>query len=208
MRTLFLTGGIASGKSTAARELERLGALRIDLDQLSREALEPGSPAHHAVCAEFGADLRGQDGRLRRDLLAQRVFGDPAALQRLEQIELPWIGARCRELLSETQAQGCPCAVVEVPLLDRALAYDMVPAGAELVYVRVPRELRLERAVGRGTSAEDFAARDARQPSDAYLCAHATTILPNEGASDELVAWARAVWDEACAAASAEAGRD
>ena len=112
------------------------------------------------------------------------------------------------QLLSEARAQGCPCAVVEVPLLDRALAYDMVPAGAELVYVRVPRELRLERAVGRGASAEDFAARDARQPSDAYLCAHATTILPNEGASDELVAWARAVWDEACAAASAEAGRD
>ena len=57
MRTVFLTGGIASGKSTVARELERLGAWRIDLDELSRRVLEPGSPCLGEVTRAFGDDL-------------------------------------------------------------------------------------------------------------------------------------------------------
>ena len=199
MRTLFLTGGIASGKSTVARELERCGAVRVDLDQISREALAPGSPVLAAVCDAFGADLVDATGAVRRDLLAQRVFGSPAALERLEQLELPWIAERLRERLAELAGQGCACAVVEVPLLDRALAYGMVGPHSETVYVRTPRAVRLERAVGRGMTEEDFALRDARQPSDAFLCAHATTILDNEGGPEGLASWARASWQAACA---------
>ena len=72
MYTVFLAGGTASGKSTVARELERLGAWRIDLDELSRAVLAPGEPCVAEVCAAFGDDLVDPGtGALDRALLAQ-----------------------------------------------------------------------------------------------------------------------------------------
>ncbi|MCP6658013.1 dephospho-CoA kinase, partial [Klebsiella pneumoniae] len=48
MNIIGLTGGIASGKSTVSRILERLGAVVIDADQLAREAVMPGTSAHRS----------------------------------------------------------------------------------------------------------------------------------------------------------------
>ena len=77
MYTVFLAGGTASGKSSAARELERLGAWRIDLDELSRAVLAPGEPCVAEVCAAFGDDLVDpQTGELDRALLARRAFAE------------------------------------------------------------------------------------------------------------------------------------
>ncbi|MEL7209022.1 MAG: dephospho-CoA kinase [Actinomycetota bacterium] len=56
-----LTGGIASGKSTAARHLETLGAFVIDADRLGHQVYEPGSPGHTAVVAAFGDDVVADD---------------------------------------------------------------------------------------------------------------------------------------------------
>jgi dephospho-CoA kinase len=58
--TVFLAGGIGSGKSTVAAQLEELGACRIDLDQLSREVLAAGSPLNERIAEVFGADLLSQ----------------------------------------------------------------------------------------------------------------------------------------------------
>ena len=54
---VFVAGGIASGKSTVSRRLQRLGEARIDLDEVSRSVLMPGSPVLAEVAAEFGQDL-------------------------------------------------------------------------------------------------------------------------------------------------------
>ena len=100
MYTVFLAGGIASGKSTVARELERLGATRIDLDQLSREVLAAGSPCLAEVTSAFGEELLDPvTGELNRSLLASRVFGSKELLARLEQIELPTYDASLEESL-------------------------------------------------------------------------------------------------------------
>ena len=123
MYTVFLAGGIASGKSTVARELERLGATRIDLDQLSREVLAAGSPCLAEVTSAFGEELLDPvTGELNRSLLASRVFGSKELLARLEQIELPHIRSLLRRRLHELAISAVPCAVVEVPLLDRAVS--------------------------------------------------------------------------------------
>ena len=87
MYTVFLAGGTASGKSTAARELERLGAWRIDLDELSRAVLAPGEPCVAEVCAAFGDDLVDPEtGALDRALLARRAFADDSSAELLEEI--------------------------------------------------------------------------------------------------------------------------
>lgn len=189
MQTVFLAGGIGSGKSTVARELEALGAARIDLDQLSREVLAPASALLPQIAQAFGEDLIDQQtGKLDRRLLAQRAFSTPERAELLEALELPAIRAllahRLQELSSSPDAP--PMCVVEVPLLDRM--EGMQSLADEVLVVSCPLALRKERAIQRGMTAEDFDARAARQPSDEWLAAHASWLLDNQGTPDELVA--------------------
>ena len=195
--TVFLAGGIASGKSTAARELERLGAWRIDLDALSREVLDPGTDCTAEVAAAFGDDLLDPDtGELDRHLLARRAFGSDEAARLLERIELPYIGRRLEDVLSDDScgAKEPPCAVVEVPLLDRM--GELMGLADEVVCVTCPVSLRRARAMGRGMEAEDFDARAARQPDDDYLRSHADFEMRNDGDERSLLSQVDAWWRE------------
>ncbi len=201
MYVVFLAGGIASGKSSVARELERRGAWRIDLDQLSRTVLDPGSPCLAEVCEAFGDDLIDpQTGTLDRGLLASRAFSTADDAKRLEAIELPFI----KELLVHA-LEGGACAatspavcLVEVPLLDRM--EPLFGLADEIVCVACPVETRRVRAVLRGMDAADFDARAANQPSDEYLAAHADTLLDNSGSPSALME-ALGTWWEAREAA-------
>lgn len=196
MRTVFLAGGIGSGKSTVAHELERLGCRRIDLDQLSREVLQPGCPTTLEVARAFGIDLLDERGVLDRRTLAARAFATIEDAARLEQIELPAIARLLEERLRALSNASDPpeTCLVEIPLLDRADA--MRSLADETVLVDCPVELRRVRAIGRGMTGEDFDARAANQPTDEWLRAHADTIITNTGTYDELIAQVHA-WREA-----------
>lgn len=197
VRTVYLAGGIGSGKSTVARELEALGAVRIDLDQLSREVLEPPSELIAQIADAFGSDLvDAQTGALNRGLLAQRAFATAESGALLEELELPAIRSLLAQRLEElAQAQEPPAlCVVEVPLLDRMGELDTL--ADEVLVVSCPLALRRERAIQRGMTASDFDARAALQPTDEWLAAHATTLLPNEGSYDELCAAVRAWYEQ------------
>lgn len=196
MYTVFLAGGTASGKSSAARELERLGAWRIDLDELSRAVLAPGEPCVADVCAAFGDDLVDpQTGELDRALLARRAFAEPESAELLEKIELPHIRAMlARMLTAGICGQREPaCCVVEVPLLDRV--ESMTDLADEVVAVTCPLGVRRERARLRGMDPDDFDRRVARQPSDDYLRSHATTVIDNSGDEKDLLSAVRDWWD-------------
>jgi dephospho-CoA kinase len=100
-----LTGGIATGKSTVAATLRRLGAEVIDADQLARDVVAPGEPALAEIVREFG-DVRQPDGTLDRKKLAAIVFDDPARRKRLEAITHPAIRARFAARLEALAAAG------------------------------------------------------------------------------------------------------
>jgi dephospho-CoA kinase len=160
--------------------LDELGFARIDLDDLSREVLAPGSPLLADIAAAFGADVLGEGGVLDRALLAQRAFATPEATQRLEDLELPAIKELLVARLDELRSQGTHAAcVVEVPLPDRM--GPLLSLADELICVSCPLELRRERAVGRGMSAEDFDRRAARQMSEDDLYAIVDVVFNNAG---------------------------
>jgi len=197
MYVVYLAGGIASGKSTVAAELERLGAWRIDLDQISREVLEPGQPCTRAVADAFGEDLLDPaTGALNRALLARRAFATAGGVRRLEEIELPAIRARLADVLAHDAcaAHEPDCCVVEIPLLDRM--EDALGLADEVVVVDLPLDERRQRAIGRGMTADDFDARAANQPSDEWLHAHADTLIHNGGTLEELLDAVTAWWDD------------
>lgn len=185
--TVILAGGIGSGKSTAGRILEELGCARIDLDQLSREVLEHGSPIIADICRAFGDDLVDKEtGLLNRRLLATRAFATQEDAALLEAIELPAIRALLAQRLDELAEapDGPVCCVVEVPLLDRM--GEGLSLADEVMVVWCPLALRRERAIGRGMTGEDFDARAANQPTDKWLREHATTLVDNIAGQAEL----------------------
>jgi dephospho-CoA kinase len=177
-----LTGGVASGKSTAAGVLSELGAVVIDADQLAREVVEPGTPGLAAVVDEFGPGILTEDGSLDRPALGAVVFGDEPARRRLEAILHPLIRARAAEI--EAAAPAGALVVHDIPLLvesGQAGGFDAV------LVVDVPVATQVERMVrDRGWSREDAEARVAAQASREERLAAATHVLDNTGTRDDL----------------------
>jgi dephospho-CoA kinase len=163
MLTHGLVGGIASGKSVVANCFRDLGAVVLDADQAGHAVLrEPDVIA--ALKARWGEDILDAAGQVSRREVAKIVFakGDPAEREFLEKLTHPRIQMRMQQELFKAQAaEPAPRMVV----LDAALLFE---AGWEklcdkVLFVDAPRDLRLERAVSRGWSAEQFAAREAAQ---------------------------------------------
>jgi len=185
-----LTGGIGSGKSTAARRFAELGALVIDSDVVAREVVEPGTEGLAAVVAEFGERVLDGDGRLDRPALAEVVFGDEAARERLNAILHPRIRAR----VAERVAAAPPGTVVvqDVPLLvetGQAGLFDLV------VVVEAPEELRVARlGRDRGMPPEQVRTRMAAQAGDEQRRAVADAVLVNDGTPDDLRAKVDQLW--------------
>src|SRR5262249_44814424 len=116
-----LTGGIGSGKSTVAAMLADLGADVIDTDKVGHDVYRPGTPGFVQVVEAFGRDVVAADGTIDRRALAARVFGDPAALARLNAIVHPLIGFAVRDWLTRAQAERRKTPiVVEAPVLMEA----------------------------------------------------------------------------------------
>ncbi len=74
MKIICLTGGLASGKSTAIKYLSGKGAHIIDADVLGHRAYDPGTEAHRAVIEAFGEDVRADDDQIDRKALGGKVY--------------------------------------------------------------------------------------------------------------------------------------
>ncbi len=115
MLRIALTGGIATGKSVVARELQALGVATIDADQLARDAVRPGGAGLAAVVARFGAGVVTTEGVLDRPALGRLVFADAAARRDLERLLHPLVRQGI-EAFFVALPRGEP-GVAEVPLL-------------------------------------------------------------------------------------------
>lgn len=138
-----LTGGLASGKSTAARCFELLGVPVIDADQVARELTEPSHPALEQVTRAFGTAILTPDGHLNRRALARQVFQDPEARERLESILHPLIRRRMLDLMQDLQAPYC---ILSIPLLLETGQRTLVD---RVLVLDAPREQQVLRAMAR-----------------------------------------------------------
>jgi dephospho-CoA kinase len=125
-----LTGGIASGKSTAAKFFGALGVPILDSDQVARDVVEPGQPPLERLVERFGAKILTPDGHLDRPALRDIVFSDPKARADLEALTHPAIGAAME---AKSATAGGPYQILVIPLLveknlrshvDRVLVVD------------------------------------------------------------------------------------
>ena len=115
MLRVGLTGGIGSGKSTAARRFTERGAVLVDSDVLAREVVAPGTPGLAEIVGAFGPGVLAPDGGLDRPALAAIVFDDPHARARLNGIVHPRVRDRTEELVASAAHDAI--VVQDVPLL-------------------------------------------------------------------------------------------
>ena len=190
-------GGIASGKSFAARCLAGDEGTVIDADQLAHQVLE-SQELTDLVSEAFGAGVLGEDGRPDRGALAQRIFDDPSSRAKLEGWIHPRVRAKILVALDEAAAQEIGPVVLDVPLLlENDAEHGLVAKCDHLVFIESDLEARDQRAVlSRGWSPGEVARREQSQHSLADKKARADYTIENRGSLDELDRSVRALREQ------------
>jgi dephospho-CoA kinase len=194
MHLIGILGGVASGKSLVTRQLARLGAGVLDADRAGHEVLRL-PPIKEAVRRRWGSEVFGPGGHIDRSRLARIVFADPPAgprerkhLEKLTHLEIGRLLSRQAEKLG---ASGMAAAVLDAPLLLEA-GWDTL--CEKLVFVDAPRQARLSRALARGWSEEDFAAREEAQESLDFKRRRADVVVDNSGSPEQTQAQVERFW--------------
>jgi len=185
VKTVGLTGGIGSGKSTAAKILAEFGAYVIDADQVGHECYRPGSVGWQQIVDAFGDDVVAPDGQIDRKRLGTIVFADAVQLARLNQIVHPLISRAIRDRIASTRAAGVRSPiVVEAAVLIEA---NWRPLVDEVWVVRASRDAVFARVrAQRGLGPQAIQARIDKQISDDTRCRHADVVIDNSGTVEEL----------------------
>lgn len=203
MIVIGLTGSIAMGKSTAATMFRQLGVPVYDADRAVHSLLGPHGAAIPAVEAAFPGVVRG--GAIDRNALAQRVFADDTALERLEALLHPLIYREVHTFLGRSRRERRPVVVLDVPLL--------LETGGEglcdlVAVVSAPRRIQAERLARRpGLDASRVQAIAARQMADAEKRARADVVIPTGLGKAPTMAVIRRLVDDIRSGAQANVSR-
>ncbi len=178
-----LTGGMGSGKSTAADAFAALGVTVVDTDAIAHELSSAQGGAIPEIVAAFGAGVLRPDGALDRTAMRRLVFSDRGAKGRLEAILHPMIRQeserRCRN------AVNSPYVVLVVPLLVENESYGQLVD--RVLVVDCAESAQIERVVARsGLAEEEVRAIMAVQATRAERLAAADDVLVNDQGRETL----------------------
>lgn len=183
MKVISLTGGMASGKSTAARYLSEQGADVIDADKLGHRAYELGTQAHREVITTFGDDVVSTDKSIDRKVLGGKVFGQPGELKKLTDIVWPEI----RRLAEAEIKASDPDSIV---VLEAAVLFEAgwEDIGDEVWVVVVDREIAIARTIARdGFDRESVESRLDAQITNEQRSSKADLVISNNHSEEELL---------------------
>ena len=180
-----LTGGIGSGKTTAAKRFAALGARVYHADEISRRALDPDAVCYDRVVSAFGREILQSDGTIDRKRLGQIVFADEEKRQQLNGIIHPYVidelFARAEQDLADEENS---IAVFEVPLLFESGLHTKMDHN---IVVSSTEENRIQRVMERDnlTREQVLSRIHAQMPEEEKLLL-ADSILLNDGSADDL----------------------
>ena len=185
MTTIGLTGGIASGKSTAARYLEHKGAHIIDADKLGHRAYEPETLTQQRIVDIFGSEVRTEEGEIDRRALGAKVFEQPSLLKQLTDIVWPEIRRLAEEeIRAERVKKTGHIIVLEAAVLLEAGWEAIVD---ELWVVTVERDTAVQRAMSRdGADEKAVQRRIDAQLSNGERIQRADVVIDNSKGEKQL----------------------
>jgi dephospho-CoA kinase len=192
MLRVGLTGGLGSGKSTAARMFAALGAHVLQSDAIGREMMEPGQAVYAAIIDHFGDGVVQLDGRLDRAALAKIAFDD-GRVEELNAIVHPAVIARQTELSEAISLQDCHAIVlVESALIFETKHGERKYAGSRsteqahwhnrfdrIILVTAPEEVKIARFVARCAAGETLTA-ERREKLEAEARLRLAQQIPDE----------------------------
>ncbi len=200
MRIVGLTGGIASGKSTVARALVKLGVTVIDADAIVHELQAPGGSLLDPIRQAFGPGILDSTGALDREALGAIVFRDADAREHLERIVHPQVGAEMGRRIGAARDAGVALIVLDIPLLFEGRARGgegaaQMPIDATIL-VTVCEKIQIARQMHRDGCDRDEALRRIRAQMPLEEKAHrADFVIDNSGTVEETEVQVREVFD-------------
>ncbi|KAJ2803044.1 Dephospho-CoA kinase cab5 [Coemansia guatemalensis] len=185
MLVIGLTGGIATGKSTASKAFRAQGVPVIDADAIAHELMEPGQVSYRLVVEHFGTQVLSEDKQtIDRAQLGRLIFNDAKQRQALNSFTHPYIRRRILWRVFQCYVRGHAVCVVDVPLLfeaglDRMCARTLVVACTD--------QQQIARLMERnGLSRPEADARVAAQMPMSEKMRRATRVLDNSASVAEL----------------------
>ncbi len=181
MLRIGLTGGIGTGKSSAAAMFAKRGVPVIDADEIAGQLVAPGQPAYDQVVRFFGKEIVSDDGSIDRARLRRRVFDEPRLRHELEAIVHPRVR---QQIQRQVRALSAPYCVLVIPLLLEANQQDLVD---RVVVIDTGEDAQVQRVAARSSLTEPeirkiIAAQIGR---DARL-RYAHEVITNDGDLEQL----------------------
>lgn len=193
MLKVGLTGGLASGKSFAAAEFERLGCRLLHADAIGRGILADDADARAEVVSAFGSGILDSDGDIARGALAKIAFADQRSLERLNAIIHPRVFRQIDEFFCNVESSHPDAvAMVEAAIMIESGSYRRYD---RLVLAACPRQIQIRRFVERegGTEAE-AESRIARQMPLADKLPYADFIIDTGDTRERTLGQVREVY--------------
>lgn len=184
MLNVGLTGGIASGKSTAAEMFREKGAYLIDFDVLVYSVQEPGASAWEGIVESFGSEILREDRTINREKLGAIIFNDREKRERLNSIVHPLIFEEWERQISNIKKENPDAIIVsDIPLL---IEVGKVGAVDVVVLVYVSAEEQVRRLMKRGgyNREEALIRLDSQMPIDEKLM-YSDFVIDSGGSLEE-----------------------
>lgn len=190
-----LTGTIGSGKSTVSARLAKLGALVLDADTISREAVKKGADRLNKIAEVFGKEVIDANGELDRKALAGIVFSDESKRLILNGIIHPQVLKALKERTHGEKALNPDRMIVwDVPLL---IEVGWVEYVDSVWLVTAPEQTRINRIMARdGCTIKQAQSRICAQMSEEEKARFSNEIIDNGGSLEQLYQRVDALYSE------------
>ena len=184
MLRIALTGGIGTGKSTASKILNELGAFIFDADKEAKNILKNNETAQSELIAEFGTDIMSGDENIDNNKLARIAFQDQDHQLRLNTIIHPYVFKEIDKIFDDVLEKG----TYDIFVIDAALIYE---SGADthmdyVIVITALLKVRMERALQRETLTRDEILKriDLQWPEEEKI-ALADFVIHNDSTEEE-----------------------
>lgn len=179
MKVIGITGGVGSGKSKLLEYIKAHYSCCIVLaDDVANQLKEPGEACYEQVVGMLGRECVGADGRIRRDKMAERIFGDKELLQKINAVIHPAVKEYITQKIEEEKKKGeKDFFFLEAALLIEG-SYEAVTE--EMWYIHTEEAVRRARLrAGRNYSDEKIDSILRAQLSEECYRRHCSTVIDN-----------------------------
>lgn len=185
-RVIVITGGVATGKSTAVEILMDLGYRVLDSDKIVHEGYNIGSNLYYKVLRHFGEEILGEDKTIDRQKLGKIVFNDGEKLSQLNEIVHAYVYESLKEGIEKSSED---ILFLDIPLLfETKDAHEIIYDEVWLIYVSevVQRQRLIERAIREKKRPEEVLKIIDRQIAIDEKLSMVDEVINNEGSKEEL----------------------